>query len=310
MNREPRDTSSKVPVSLRYNIVPANRRGKPTGKPLSAIKQKLVLETLTANDGLPTKERMLTTEMGENLGISERQLVRMRANLRRYGFVIKPVVKSSVAYQEPENMHDAIRKYLKGQYCGNCGHNCTAAKRKTERRVPEPKEVEVKLAGFTETQLRGLVICAGQNSDWVERLVNEAHRTVFARPIDQDERDIAEDVTFRSRCVERARHRSRHEGSSSALDLSEHFGNPVRVVNHFSGRGQSRCIGYLTCKRGNGFCFGRPNLDAFPAFGGRITPGLSAEAFSGSQCCLSRRLWTTCGRVSHSTFDRSARIDV
>jgi hypothetical protein len=90
-------------------------------------------------------------------------------------------------------MPDAIRKYLKGQYCGNCGHKCTAAKRKTERRVPDPKEVEVKLAGFTETQLRGLVIMAAQNSDWVERLVNEAHRTVFAGPRDQDERDIAED---------------------------------------------------------------------------------------------------------------------
>lgn len=170
--------------------MPANRRGKPTGKPLSAIKQKLVLETLTANDSLPTKERMLTTEMAEELGISERQLVRMRANLRRYGFVIKPVVKSAVAYQEPENMPDAIRKYLKGQYCGNCGHKCTAAKRKSERRIPDAKEVEVKLAGFTDTQLRGLVIMAAQNSDWVERLVNEAHHTVFAGPRDHDEQDI------------------------------------------------------------------------------------------------------------------------
>ena len=170
--------------------MPANKRGKPTGKPLSAIKQQLVLETLTANDSLPTKERMLTAQMAEDLGISERQLIRMRGNLRRYGFVIKPVVKSAVAYQEPENMPDAIRKYLRGQYCGNCGHKCTAAKRKSERVVPEAKDVEVKLAGFTETQLKGLLIMAAQNTDWVERLVNEAHATVFAGPRDQEERDL------------------------------------------------------------------------------------------------------------------------
>ena len=133
---------------------------------------------------------MLTSQMAEDLGISERQLIRMRGNLRRYGFVIKPVVRSAVAYQEPENMPDAIRKYLKGQYCGNCGHKCTSAKRKTERIVPEAKDVEVKLAGFTETQLRGLLIMAAQNTDWVERLVNEAHATVFAGPRDQDERDL------------------------------------------------------------------------------------------------------------------------
>ena len=167
--------------------MPANKRGKPTGKPLSAIKQQLVLETLTANDHLPTKERMLTSQMAFDLGISERQLIRMRGNLRRYGFVIKPVVRSAVAYQEPENMPDPVRKYLKGLYCGNCGRKCTAAKRRGEQRVvPEAREVEVKLAGFTETQLKGLLIMACQNSDWVERLVSEAHRTVFAGPRDED----------------------------------------------------------------------------------------------------------------------------
>ena len=167
--------------------MPANKRGKPTGKPLSAIKQQLVLETLTANDHLPTKERMLTSQMAFDLGISERQLIRMRGNLRRYGFVIKPVVRSAVAYQEPENMPDPVRKYLKGLYCGNCGRKCTAAKRRGGPRVvPEAREVEVKLAGFTETQLKGLLIMACQNSDWVERLVSEAHRTVFAGPRDED----------------------------------------------------------------------------------------------------------------------------
>lgn len=170
--------------------MPANKRGKPTGKPFSAIKQQLVLETLTANDNLPTKERMLTMQMAEDLGISERQLIRMCGNLRRYGFVIKPVVRSAVAYQEPENMPDAVRRYLKGLYCGNCGHKCTAAKRKTERQVPDAKDVEVKLAGFTETQLKGLLIMAAQNSDWVEKLVNEAHRTVFAGPRDQETCDV------------------------------------------------------------------------------------------------------------------------
>lgn len=170
--------------------MPANKRAKPSGKPLSAIKQQLVLETLTANDILPTKERMLTSSMALDLGISERQLIRMRGNLRRYGFVIKPVVRSAVAYQEPENMPDPVRKYLKGLYCGNCGRKCTAAKRKSERVVPLAKEVEVKLAGFTETQLRGLLIMACQNSDWTERLVAEAHRTVFAGPRDQEVRDL------------------------------------------------------------------------------------------------------------------------
>jgi hypothetical protein len=168
--------------------MPANKRGKPTGKPLSAIKQQLVLETLSANDHLPTKERMLTSQMAFDLGISERQLIRMRGNLRRYGFVIKPVVRSAVAYQEPENMPDPVRKYLKGLYCGNCGRKCTAAKRRGEQRVvPEAREVEVRLAGFTETQLKGLLIMACQNSDWVERLVSEAHRTVFAGPRDEDQ---------------------------------------------------------------------------------------------------------------------------
>lgn len=180
-------------TSLTTDIMPANKRGKPTGKPLSAIKQQLVLETLTANDSLPTKERMLTSQMAEDLGISERQLIRMRGNLRRYGFVIKPVVRSAVAYQEPENMPDPVRKYLKGLYCGNCGRKCTAAKRKSERVVPLAKDVEVKLAGFTETQLKGLLILAAQNSDWVERLVSEAHRTVFAGPRDQDLHDLPAD---------------------------------------------------------------------------------------------------------------------
>jgi hypothetical protein len=170
--------------------MPANKRAKPSGKPLSAIKQQLVLETLTANDSLPTKERMLTSSMALDLGISERQLIRMRGNLRRYGFVIKPVVRSAVAYQEPENMPDPVRRYLRGLYCGNCGRKCTAAKRKSERVVPLAKEVEVKLAGFTETQLRGLLIMACQNSDWAERLVGEAHRTVFAGPRDQEVRDL------------------------------------------------------------------------------------------------------------------------
>jgi hypothetical protein len=172
------------------SMMPANKRTKPSGKPLSAIKQQLVLETLNANDILPTKERMLTSQMAFDLGISERQLIRMRGNLRRYGFVIKPVVRSAVAYQEPENMPDPVRKYLKGLYCGNCGRKCTAAKRKSERVVPLAKEVEVKLAGFTETQLRGLLIMACQNSDWAERLVGEAHRTVFAGPRDQEARDL------------------------------------------------------------------------------------------------------------------------
>ena len=168
--------------------MPANKRGKPTGKPLSAIKQQLVLETLTANDILPTKERMLTSQMAFDLGISERQLIRMRGNLRRYGFVIKPSVRNAVAYQEPENMPEPVRKYLKGLYCGNCGRKCTAAKRRgSQRAVPEAREVEVRLAGFTETQLRGLLIMACRSSDWVERLVSEAHRTVFAGPRDEDQ---------------------------------------------------------------------------------------------------------------------------
>ena len=67
------------------------------------------------------------------------------------------------------------------------GRKGTAAKRRGEQRaVPEAREVEVKLAGFTETQLKGLLIMACQNSDWVERLVGEAHRTVFAGPRDED----------------------------------------------------------------------------------------------------------------------------